>query len=672
MSFDAQKQNATTAIPLDSKVNLATIKDLSLQTISFLITICIAGLSFLELQNQYNQMAKMLGFALILIQFLWVGKPALQAILKIKKNRFSRLPYLLSFILFLGLAFFSIFSAKPHFSSSFYIASASLILSSLFLLTSFERNIFEKAHSETAHLKAIDLPLVHAITDHQKIQDIHPKDLKIGDLFKVLPGEYIPRDGIIKDGTTSVEEDELIGEHNPLLKAKGDAVVGGSFNKDSEITVEVTHEYEKELLQIIKSKASDLVDSSSGITFVTIRSARIITLALSLLAVAAFFYHHLFLQVDLLTASVAPLALLTLIPINHPKLLSKSLRFFIGLCLKKGILVNTKKVFTHMSNLKSLFLTKTKTLTRGEYYFSQDCIETGNNMGTFLSTVFSLEKHSRHPIGKAMPTHPWYNEIPIHKVDNVKEFEGLGISGIIKPKHEKAYKACVGNLRFLKRNQFFISKELKNKIDDIEAMGDTVILAGYHKRIRGLISFSDILRKNAKDTLKQLQDLKIETCLLTGDTEKLITQSTGQLGLQKVFSRCLPNEKIEKIEKAKAQNKTVAVVGNKIKLFKDSKAIDVLISTHTGTDIKDHPADVIIMNSNFKSVSWLIKESKRLFLSVKQIQRWMMLYPLLFVIPSFLGYIHPVLTTLTSMLFSFISLNLLELTFELENQKNLD
>lgn len=633
-------------------------KGIGKEQVSFILTIFLIILGISQLYIQPPLFFNIFAPVLLLGQSYITLPQIIKNLREEKKNPFARIPYIISFTLLCSLGIYTIFTPFHH-SSNLLFATASVVLTGLFILFKEEKKLFRRSSKRLNFDNKIQISDFVRRLDHNSVmEEISIENIKKGDIIKVLPNEFIPRDGIIIQGTTSVDEALLIGEFRPLLKAKGDHVVGGSFNRDSIILIEVQNAFENDLLSQIKVRAKDLLDSSSGTTKLTIKITRALTFALSFYSILVFCFHYFFQNISFSYSLQNALSVLLLVPVMHPRTFSKALKTLVKNIINKGVLVTNKAVLSNLIQLKSLFFNKTGTLTKGQYYYSQSCIETGNNLGRLLTTIFSLEKYSNHPLATAVSTHPWYNEITIHEVKDAKYKPGLGVSGTIQPKHGKSYFAAVGNLRFLKRMQFYISKELKSKIDDLESIGETVILCGYNRQIKGLISFSDTLRKNVKDTLHDLKDMGIEICLLTGDTDKAVTQLTGTLGIKKTYSRCIPQEKISAIQKHKEKQSIVGLVGNKITSDNRPKEIDILISTNTGTNISNHPADIIVMGSNFRLISALISKTKKLFLHIQQTQRWLILYPLLFVIPCSLGMIHPLLSGTLSMILGNLGLQL--------------
>jgi len=280
--------------------------------------------------------------------------------------------------------------------------------------------------------------------------------------------------------------------------------------------------------------------------------------------------------------------------------------------LSKGIVLKNTNAYSTINSLDLLFLDKTGTLSRGNFEYSQYFLEMGTNQGRLLSTFFSLTKLSDHPLSQAMESHPWYHEIYQHPVEDFKTHPGLGICGRIKPKSERAYFAVVGNLRFLKRMQMYITREMKSKIDDLEAMGETVLLCGYDRQIKGILSFADTLRPHVRSTIKEIHKENIETAILTGDSEEAISRLVNESNIKRVYSRCTPTEKAAKISKEVNEGNIVGFIGSKGNKLPFKEA-HLNMTLDTGPGISTQQADALIMSSNFRLCSWLLINTRKLY-----------------------------------------------------------
>lgn len=439
--------------------------------------------------------------------------------------------------------------------------------------------------------------------------------LQKDDIILVKAGGIIPVDGTIISGTTSVDETILTGEIKILLKEKGETVVGGTLNRDSEIQVQLSSDIKDNVLE----KIIHTLNSNPPKSFLLYHKARqfasswgfigilifLVTLYYMLVIEKADTSHTMKTSLSvLLSFSIFSFSPAALILANK---LSDSLT-------KQGILIKKSSIIRSLVQLDKLFFDKTGTLTKGIFEYSQNYIEQGTNQGKLLSALFSLESQSHHFFSKAIETHPWYNEIPKCPVHDFKLQSGLGICGYVQPKNQSQYFAACGNLRFLKRMQMYITKDMKIKTDDLEAMGDTVVLCGYDRQVKGLLSFSDTLRPHVKETLYQIKKMKIVPAIITGDSAESLSNLIHQLKIENVFERCTPEEKTTKIAREKNKNNIIGMIGKNADHTAFEKA-DVSITLDTGTDISNRLADVLILGSDIRMISWLIRSVRSLYRS---------------------------------------------------------
>lgn len=503
------------------------------------------------------------------------------------------------------------------------------------------------------------------------LETVATDDLKVGDTVVIYAGECIPRDGVILKGTTSVDESDLTGEFIPILKEKGDAVVGGSYNRDSDITLRLSQPREHDVLERMIQK-TDAAMAEMGPLYGRSQTTTVTVLNLGFLAAIACFVFHFFWRGQTLLNALSPaLAILVALPWSLLVLSKLAVGGLMGAAMERGILFTRGKGLSLLSSLKAVFFNKTGTLTLGDFTYSQNFIESGTNLGECLSVAFSLEAYSSHPLAKAMQTHPWYIEIFKHPVNDAQNHPGLGVSGYLAPRSYPPFFAACGNLRYMKRLRFHISKEMKSKIDDLEEMGETVVLCGYETRSRvgshtrverqvhGILSFSDTTRKGVRTTLRRLQRIGIETALITGDTEKTVTQLTGTLGIKKIHSRCTPEEKKSKIAKEKESGAKVAIVETDVTDNPALSAADLSLSIATGTAILDHPSDVLILGSDFSLIFWLMQSAKYVAGVVRIAELTGVVLAGLVTGGAFLGFIPPVFAAALSALASVAALKMM-------------
>lgn len=524
-----------------------------------------------------------------------------------KKNRQIYISKIFAFTAFVGnvaiLITPNIYKDGIHFDIAYF---------TIFFVNLVYTLEYKQLAKNQTELETFEMPHIEftkKITSTDTVTEIKTVDLQIGDRVLVEPNEIIPCDGKILTGITSVDESFITKEVRAQYKSPGSQVTAGTLNRDNPIHIEVTALHEDSILSNITKLKNTLLSPSSKFQKKSMAPASYLLLFLTLIGVAftailsstSLHLFHLGIAVQVLLLGVS-LSLTSVCFIASQNLIVE--------IFNKGILLSKEDTLKKLANLESLFFQKTGILTKGKFTYSQEWIQHGNSLGEFLSVALSLEHKLKTPLGKAMSTHPWYNEIQKYKVESSEFHPGLGVSGVIKTPEGKTHKAYVGNLRFLKRFQCHISRELKNKMDELESIGETVVLCAYDRQAKGIIAFSDILRSDVKATFATLKNAGLKLSLLTGDTEKNITQALGEIQIDSVHSRCTPEEKTTQIEKQKQAGLLTGLVSNNT----DSSVFstpDITFSTNTGTKIRNHKADVIIMGSDVYKIAWLVEKAKR-------------------------------------------------------------
>lgn len=433
--------------------------------------------------------------------------------------------------------------------------------------------------------------------------EIETSTLKEGDLVRVLPGEIIPCDGIITQGATSVDESRLTGEKTILLKQKNERVTGGSLNRDEALVIRIDQEPSAHIARRIARDVALSPGRESG----SERHARLLFLAVGLL----FLSSALLLAVTGRVGSA--LALVTLAGfLGWIRLIAKIKASARGLMALSGILVKTTDSLEKTGRIKNLFFDKTGILTQGKFDFSQLYLEYGSNQGTVLSTIFSLETASNHPIAAGVKSHPWYSEVEKHSVKNVEIHPGLGICGTLLEKGKKERFAAVGNLRFLKRFQMQVSRGMRETVEQMEAVGETVVLCGWEGQVRGLMSLADALRPDTKPLFDALGHLSVKPVMITADHDQMISQLSYAHGLKEAYTRCLPDEKIKKIRNRQEKGELCGMVVCRTDDDEVALKADVALAIGLGTQSPPRQCPILILGEALSNISRIVRYSRSL------------------------------------------------------------
>ncbi len=452
----------------------------------------------------------------------------------------------------------------------------------------------------------------HLIKDDEVV-DVDIKEIKKGDKILIRPGEKIPADGEIIDGSSYIDESMLTGESEPVERTTGDEVIGGSINGDSSLEVEIKKSGEDSYLnQVIdmvseaqkaKSKTQGIADKAALYLTIVAISVGIITL-FSWIAAGR----------DL-AFSIERMATVMVITCPHALGLAIPLVVAVSTTIsaQNGLLIRNRTAFENARKITKIVFDKTGTLTEGVFGVNEiNVIDQNYSEDDLLQIAASLEKNSEHPIARGIEKKAKNNEIELLKIDDFEVIKGKGVSGIID-----GTDYMIVSPGYLKENDIEIPSEL---IEDENPYTVTFILKD--KKIIGSIALSDQIRESSKHTIDKLKEMNIEVWMLTGDNEKTAKYVSDKLGLDGYISGVLPHQKQDKIKEFKDNNEFVAMTGDGINDAPALANADIGIAIGSGTDVAAETADIILVDSDPKDVLNLINFGKKTYNKIIQNLFW--------------------------------------------------
>ena len=466
-------------------------------------------------------------------------------------------------------------------------------------------------------------------------------EIKKGDIVISYPGDRISVDGKITLGKSHLDESFLTGESKPITKTIGDKVIAGSINYDGYIEYEAEKiGKESNISQIVK-----LVVEASNEKIPIARIADKVSsyfVPIVMLIAIISFIAYIILGADIGEALVT---FVTILVVACPCSLGLATPLAIvvaeGKCAKEGILVRKSEILENAKKTNTIVFDKTGTLTYGKLKISKILNYSSNlNDDEILRIVGSIEAKSTHPIALAFNDYLKEKMLGEYNVDEFENISGLGIKGKVESKEY-----ILGNYKILE--YFGIEITGKNKFEEIKKeekklaeKGNSIVYVIEEEKIIALIGLNDLVRENIKQVIKELNKNNIETIMLTGDnydTAKLIAK---EIGITKVISDVVPEQKTNTIKDLKKQGKIVMMCGDGIN---DSPALataDIGISVNSGTDIAMDSSDVILMKNDLSKILDLIIISQKTIRNIKQNLFWAFFYNVL-MIPIAIGILKP-------------------------------
>ena len=491
-------------------------------------------------------------------------------------------------------------------------------------------------------------------------------EIKKGNIVIVKPGEKVAVDGEIIEGKAHFDESFITGESKPATRTIGEKVIAGSLNYDGFIKYKAERigreSTVSEIVRLVieasntKAPIAKIADKISGYFVPIVIIISIITFIVYLLLGFGVGNAIVTFVTILVVACPCSLGLATPLAIVVSE----------GLCASNGILVKKSEILENAQKVNTIVFDKTGTLTYGKLKISE--IKNYSNMEEqkLLQLVGSLESKGTHPIGKAFES--YIEEKGLKKLE-VKEFEniaGLGIIGEVK-----GQKLIVGNSKILEK--YNIKNQYMNEEKLLTEKGNSIVYVANLSEILALIGVNDIVRENAVEVIKLLNEKQIETIMLTGDNKETAEKIANEIGITQIISNVMPSEKTKVVKDLKEQGKYVMMCGDGIN---DSPALataNIGVSVNSGTDIAMDSSDVILTKNNLGSILNLINISRKTVKNIKQNLFWAFFYNSL-MIPVAIGLLKPIGITINPMLASlamvFSSITVILNALRLKRVKN--
>lgn len=473
----------------------------------------------------------------------------------------------------------------------------------------------------------------HLFLPTGELSDVFIAELKPGDRVLVKPGEKIPADGVILEGTTSVNESMLTGESRPVEKKAGDSVIAASINGEGSITIKITkagsETYLAQLIDLVKkaqesrSRTQDLADRVAFYLTITAISVGLITL-LAWIGIKA----------DL---GFAVERMVTVMVIACPHALGLAIPLVVAvstaLSAKNGFIVRSRSAFERARSIDVIVFDKTGTLTTGKFGVTDVILfdESGKDEEEILRVAASLEQHSEHPISHGIVEAAKNRGLELL---NVKEFQALPGKGVKGKVQDESY--MIVSLGYAKANEVVIDE---SRIEPFLLEGKTVVLLLNKQRPLAAFALADIIRNESLEAVTRLKEMGFECAMITGDNTPTASSVAAKLKLNNFFSEVLPHEKSEKIAELQAKGLKVAMVGDGVNDAPALVQADIGIAIGAGTDVAIESADIILVRNDPRDMITLMNLSKATYSKMLQNLFWATAYNII-AIPSAAGVLY--------------------------------
>ena len=532
----------------------------------------------------------------------------------------------------------------------FYFESAAMILTLITVGKMLEAHSKGKTTDALKSLMKL-APKTAVVLKNGVETEVSIDQVKKGDIFVVRPGENIPVDGIVLEGTSAVNEAALTGESIPVDKAESDKVSAATMNQSGFLKCEATRE-DTTLSQIIqmvsdaaatKAPIAKIADRVSGIFVPAVITIAVITIIVWLIAGQSVGF-ALARGISVLVIS-CPCALGLATPV--------AIMVGNGMGAKNGIMFKTAVSLEETGKMQIVALDKTGTITSGEPKVTDMIPAEGISEEELLGFAYALERKSEHPLAHAILQEAQERRLDVEEVEDFQAVPGNGLSAVLAGKTIYG-----GNKKFIQTKTSVDAGTLK-KAEDLAAEGKTPLFFAKEDQLIGIIAVADVIKEDSPKAVKELQNMGIHVVMLTGDNERTAKAIGRQAGVDEVIADVLPDGKEAVIRKLKKKGK-VAMVGDGINDAPALTRADMGIAIGAGTDIAIDAADVVLMKSRLSDVPAAIRMSKATLRNIHENLFWAFFYNIIGIplaagvwIPIFGWTLNPMFGALAMSLSSF-------------------
>ena len=497
---------------------------------------------------------------------------------------------------------------------------------------------------EAIHKLVTITPNKATIKVNNELKEVTFDEIKKGDIVVSKAGEKIAVDGEIISGKAHLDESFITGESKPVSRGINDKVIAGSLNYDGYIEYKAIRIGKESTVSEIVKLVAEASNTKVPIASFADKVASYFVPAVMIIAILTFIIYLCIGQ----TFENSLITFVTVLVVACPCSLGLATPLAIivseGLCATNGILIKKSEILENATKTNTIVFDKTGTLTYGKLQISEVINYSSLSENELLGLAGSIESKSIHPMASAFTDYLKKNKLEIMNVDNIETISGHGILGDINNK-----KIILGNAKMLKK--YNISNNHTEDEKRLTDLGNSIVYVVQDKEVLALIGVNDVIREETLKVIKTLNDMKIDTIMLTGDNEETAKKIADKIGITRVISNVLPKEKAEVIKGLRTENKFVMMCGDGIN---DSPALassDIGVSVNSGTEIAMDSSDVILTKDDLGSIVKLLNISKKTIRNIKQNLFWAFFYNVL-MIPIATGILKPFGISINPMLAS--------------------
>ena len=528
---------------------------------------------------------------------------------------------------------YHVLEGHAHFAMNLYYESAGVILTLITLGKYFEAVSKGKTSMAIQTLVGLAPKMAMVLRDGQEVE-IPVEEVQVGDLIRVKPGEKVPVDGVVTEGNSTVDESMLTGESIPVSKSVGDEVIGASLNKTGSFILKATKIGKdtalSQIIQLVeqaqgsKAPIAKLADKVSGV-FVPI------VIVLALVSGLAWYFLGQESWVFALTITISVLVIAC--PCALGLATPTAIMVGTGKGAENGILLKSGEALEEANHVNMVVFDKTGTITNGTPVVTDVVTADSTDADALIRLAASLEVASEHPLGEAIVAKAKEQGAAFDEVTNFEAIPGFGIKG-----HVGETLVFLGNEKWMRENGL-VDEAMNEKANRFAEQGKTPLYIGYNDAVQGLIVVADTVKESSARAIQTLHEMGIQVAMMTGDHERTAQAIAAEVGIDRVFSEVLPQDKANYVSKLQEEGYIVAMVGDGINDAPALAQAQVGIAIGTGTDVAIESADAVLMKSDLMDVPAMLKLSRATIRNIKENLFWAFAYNVIG-IPFAMGVLH--------------------------------